>query len=37
MISAVEARKLSNHIWIAQLEQLERAIKESIIMGGTCG
>ena len=34
MISAAEARKLSNHVWIAQLEQVEGAIKEAIIMGG---
>ena len=36
MISAAEARKLSKHIWTLQLEQIERAIKETIIMGGTC-
>ena len=36
MISAAEARKLSKHIWTAQLEQIERGIKETIIMGGTC-
>ena len=35
MISAAEARKLSKHIWTAQLEQIERGIKETIIMGGT--
>jgi hypothetical protein len=34
MISAAEARKLSKHIWTAQLEQIERAIKEAIIIGG---
>ena len=34
MISAAEARKLSKHIWTAQLEQIERGIKETIIMGG---
>ena len=36
MISAAEARKLSKHIWTVQLEQIERGIKETIIMGGTC-
>ena len=36
MISAVEARKLSKHPWTLQLEQIESAIKEAIIMGGTC-
>ena len=36
MISAAEARKLSKHVWTLQLEQIERAIKETIIMGGTC-
>ena len=35
MISAAEARKLSKHIWTAQLEQIERGIKETITMGGT--
>jgi hypothetical protein len=35
MISAAEARKLSNHVWTVQLEQIERGIKETIIMGGT--
>ena len=35
MISAAEARKLSKRIWTIQLEQIERAIKETIIMGGT--
>ena len=35
MISAAEARQLSRHAWVAQLEQIERAIKETIIMGGT--
>ena len=35
MISAAEARQLSKHIWTAQLEQIERGIKETIIMGGT--
>ena len=36
MISAAEARKLSKNVWVAQLEQIERGIKETIIMGGTC-
>ena len=36
MISAVEARNLTKHIWLIQLEQIERAIKETIAMGGTC-
>ena len=36
MISAAEARKLSKHRWTLQLEQIENAIKETIIMGGTC-
>jgi hypothetical protein len=35
MISAAEARRLSKHSWTLQLEQIERAIKETIIMGGT--
>ena len=35
MISAAEARKLKDVIWRIQLEQIERAIKETIIMGGT--
>ena len=35
MISAAEARKLSKHVWTIQLEQIERAIKETITMGGT--
>ena len=35
MISAAEARRLTKHVWIAQLEQIERAIKETITMGGT--
>ena len=34
MISAAEARKLSKHVWVAQLEQIERGIKETVIMGG---
>lgn len=34
MISVAEARKLSKHVWTIQLEQIERAIKETIIMGG---
>ena len=36
MISAAEARKLSKHRWTLQLEQIESAIKEAIIMGNTC-
>lgn len=36
MINAVEARRLTNHRWTLQLEQIESAIKETIIMGGTC-
>lgn len=36
MISAVEARKLKENIWCIQLEQIERAIKETITIGGTC-
>ena len=36
MISAAEARDLANNISQIQLEQIERAIKETIIMGGTC-
>ena len=35
MISAAEARKLKDDIWRIQLEQIERAIKETICMGGT--
>ena len=35
MISAAGARKLRNNIWHIQLEQIERAIKETITMGGT--
>ncbi len=35
MISAAEARKLKDDIWRLQLEQIERAIKETITMGGT--
>ena len=35
MISAAEARKLKDDIWRIQLEQIERAIKETITMGGT--
>ena len=35
MISAAEARKLSKHRWTLQLEQIEIAIKETIITGGT--
>lgn len=34
MISAAEARMLSQHIWIAQLEQIEHGIKETILLGG---
>ncbi len=36
MINAAEARKLKENIWHIQLEQIERAIKETVIMGGTC-
>ena len=36
MISAAEARKLSKHIWVIQLEQIEKGIKETIASGGTC-
>ena len=36
MISAAEARKLKDNICRIQLEQIERAIKETLIMGGTC-
>jgi hypothetical protein len=36
MMSAADARKLAQHIWMAQWEQIERAIKETIVMGGTC-
>jgi glutamine amidotransferase PdxT len=36
MFSAADARRLTKHIWTAQLEQIERAIKETIIIGGTC-
>ena len=37
MISAAEARKMSKkYIWAIQLEQIENAIKETIIMGGHC-
>ena len=35
MITAAEARKLKENIWRIQLEQIERAIKETITMGGT--
>ena len=35
MISAAEARKLKENIWRIQLEQIERAIEETICMGGT--
>lgn len=35
MISAAEARKLSKHVWVVQLEQIERAIKEAILIGRT--
>ena len=34
MISAAEARKLKENIWRIQLEQIERAIKETVCMGG---
>ena len=36
MISAAEARRLTDKPWTIQLEQIERGIKETIIMGGTC-
>ena len=36
MISAAEARNLSKQVWAIQLEQIERAIKETIASGGTC-
>lgn len=35
MISAAEARQLANNISQLQLEQIERGIKETILMGGT--
>ena len=35
MLSAAEARKLKDDIWRIQLEQIERAIKETLTMGGT--
>ena len=36
MISAAEARRLRDNPCYIQLEQIERGIKETIIMGGTC-
>lgn len=36
MISAEEARKLTDSVWQLQVEQIERGIKETIIMGGKC-
>lgn len=36
MISAAEARELENNISQVQLEQIERGIKETILMGGHC-
>lgn len=38
MITAAEARQFKAHIWQYQLEQIDRAIKETIIAGGhECG
>lgn len=36
MITAEEARKLADSVWQLQMEQIERGIKETIIMGGSC-
>ena len=36
MITAEEARKLADSVWQLQIEQIERGIKETIIMGGSC-
>lgn len=36
MISAADARAYGKHVWTLQLEQIDRAIKETIVMGGTC-
>ena len=36
MLSAAEARELSKNISQVQLEQIERGIKETILMGGHC-
>ena len=37
MISAAEARYLTKYnIWQLQLEQIERGIKDTIIVGGHC-
>ena len=37
MISAAEARYLAKYnIWQLQLEQIERGIQDTIIMGGNC-
>lgn len=36
MISAEEARELADNTCEIQLEQIERGIKETIIMGGNC-
>lgn len=36
MISAAEARNLTKHIWLIQLELLERAIKDAVVAGDTC-
>ena len=38
MISAAEARQFKEHAWQYQLEQIDRAVKETIIAGGhECG
>lgn len=38
MISAAEARQFKDNIWQYQLEQIDRAVKETIIAGGKeCG
>lgn len=38
MISAVEARQFKDQVWQYQLEQIDRAVKETIIAGGhECG
>lgn len=34
MISAAEARQSKEHVWQYQLEQIDRAVKETIIAGG---
>ena len=35
MISAAEARALANNLFELQCEQIEREIKETILLGGT--